>query len=174
MFRKSKTMKAILLSSMIATAGSLSALPVYAAGSHPIARLYNPNTGEHFYTAYRNELNTLQNLGWQYEGTGWTAPDSGWYVYRLYNPNTSDHHYTMDVDECNALIRLGWKYEGIAFASPSLGWTDPDEASGIPVYRLYNPNSPTASHHYTTNPDEANTLADLGWSYEGIGWYALQ
>lgn len=174
MFRKSKTMKAVVLSSMMAAASVLTAMPVHAAGSHPMYRLYNPNTGEHLYTAHQNELYSLTSRGWDYEGVGWYAPDAGWYTYRLYNPNAGDHFYTMDADECNALVDLGWNYEGVAFASPSLGWDDPQEASGIPVYRLYNPNSTTASHHYTANADEANMLADLGWNYEGIAWYAVQ
>ncbi|MCR5582577.1 MAG: hypothetical protein K6F70_03060, partial [Eggerthellaceae bacterium] len=51
-------------------------------------RLYNPNGGEHFYTASDEERDGLVKLGWQYEGTGWVAPEtSDTPVYRLYNPN---------------------------------------------------------------------------------------
>ena len=62
-------------------------------------RLYNPNSGEHFYTANPAEKNNLVSLGWRYEGIGWTAPKkSNTPVYRLYNPNSGDHHYTVNVD----------------------------------------------------------------------------
>lgn len=53
-------------------------------------RLYNPNSSEHFYTADLHEKNALISYGWQYEGIGWFAPQSGEPVYRLYNPNAGD------------------------------------------------------------------------------------
>lgn len=146
---------------------------VQAAGSYPLYRLYNPNTGEHFYTVFSNEKNSLIYNGWTYEGVGWNAPDEGWYVYRLYNPNTGDHHYTMDTDERDYLARIGWRDEGTAFASPSLGWENTATAQGKPVYRLYNPNAAVGAHYYTTSAREVNALHRLGWRYEGIGWYAL-
>ena len=37
-------------------------------------RLYNPNSGEHFYTASVKERDGLVSAGWKYEGVGWTAP----------------------------------------------------------------------------------------------------
>lgn len=36
------------------------------------------------------------------------------------------------------------------------------------IYRLYNPNG--GAHHYTNSHDEAEALANIGWTYEGIGW----
>ena len=49
-------------------------------------RLYNPYTGEHFYTADTTERDHLTGLGWRYEGVGWKAPaKSSTPVYRLYN-----------------------------------------------------------------------------------------
>lgn len=33
------------------------------------------------------------------------------------------------------------------------------------VYRIYNPNN--SQHHFTVNHDEAETLANAGWTYEG-------
>ncbi len=171
--KKRKTVCALALAlTTLFAAGSPA--DIQAAGSHDMYRVYNPNSGEHFYTAYQRELYNLIAHGWQYEGVGWNAPDEGWYVYRLYNPNAGDHHYTMDVNECNMLIDKGWKYEGVGWASPSLGWEDPEKAEGVPVYRLYNPYAATATHHYTKDAQEANKLIDLGWKYEGIGWYAVR
>lgn len=127
-------------------------------------RLYNPNSGEHFYTASSNEGNTLINLGWRYEGVAWIAPTrSSTPVYRLYNPNAGDHHYTVDSHEKDVLASLGWRYEGI-------GWHSNDSRS-VPLYRLYNPNARAGAHHYTRDSHEKDVLASIGWRYEGVGWY---
>lgn len=130
-------------------------------------RLYNPNSGEHFYTANAAEKNYLVSIGWNDEGLGWTAPPcSGTPVYRVYNPNAGDHHYTTDAAERNYLIATGWNDEGI-------GWYS-DEAQSSVLYRMYNPNCTGAgSHHYTTNYEEAKNLRNLGWRYEGRAWYGL-
>ncbi|WP_288338896.1 hypothetical protein [uncultured Allobaculum sp.] len=77
-------------------------------------RLYNPNSGEHFYTAGTREQNYLLSVGWKDEGIGWIAPLSSQHpVYRLYNANAGDHHCTMDARERDQLIKFGWKDEGI-------------------------------------------------------------
>lgn len=130
-------------------------------------RLYNPNSGEHFYTANDVEKNNLVSLGWKYEGTGWTAPAySGTPVYRLYNPNAGDHHYTTNANEKNYLVSMGWNDEGIGWYSNELGTAT--------LHRLYNPNATGAgAHHYTTNAAEATNLQNLGWRYEGTAWYGL-
>ena len=128
-------------------------------------RLYNPNSGEHFYTANATERDNLSNLGWRYEGVAWNAPEiSDIPVYRLYNPNAGDHHYTTSATERDNLVSLGWKYEGI-------GWYSTGN-DGQALHRLYNPNAKAAgAHHYTTNADERDNLISLGWRYEGIAWY---
>lgn len=130
-------------------------------------RLYNPNTGEHFYTGNTNEEKQLSTNGWQYEGVGWVAPISTSVpIYRLYNPYNGDHHYTKDSNEKSMLVGAGWKDEGI-------GWYSADD-SAIPMYRLYNPNNKKAgSHHYTTSAGEKSSLISSGWKDEGIGWYAV-
>ncbi|MCR5582804.1 MAG: InlB B-repeat-containing protein [Eggerthellaceae bacterium] len=134
--------------------------------SQAMYRLYNPNGGEHFYTASAEERDGLRKLGWKYEGIGWTAPaTSNTPVYRLYNPNGGDHHYTSSAQERDWLRGLGWKYEGI-------GWYSDDNKT-TPLYRLYNPNAKSGSHHYTTSASERDGLRKLGWHYEGIGWYGL-
>ena len=40
-------------------------------------RLYNPNSGEHFYTASEYERDHLVSVGWTYERIGWVAPKGG-------------------------------------------------------------------------------------------------
>ena len=128
-------------------------------------RLYNPNSGEHFYTQDQYERDVLYRQGWYKEGTGWYSPIEGEAVFRLYNPNSGEHHYTLDSNEASTLAKLGWKEEGTAFNSGT--------AKKVPVYRLFNPAARDAgSHHYTTQESEKDTLVKAGWSYEGIGWYA--
>lgn len=129
-------------------------------------RLYNPNSGEHFYTGSSAESEAVKRAGWNFEGTAWYAPSYGSPVYRMYNPNAGDHHYTMVKAERDWLVSLGWNYEGIGWKSAG--------TSGTPVYRLYNPNAKTGTHHYTENAAERDHLVSLGWRYEGIGWYAVK
>ena len=129
-------------------------------------RLYNPNSGEHFYTAKEKERNALIKAGWHYEGVGWYAPDtSNTPVYRLYNKYAGDHHYTMKEAERDALVAAGWNDEGI-------GWYS-DDNQEIPLYRQYNPNAVSGSHNYTTNRKENDALVKIGWIAEGIGWYGI-
>lgn len=129
-------------------------------------RVYNPNSGEHFYTKDTDERNHLISLGWNDEGIGWIAPEiSGKPVYRLYNPNGGEHHYTMSSEEKNMLVRAGWNDEGI-------GWYS-DEKERTPIYREYNPNAFANNHNYTASKEENDYLISLGWRYENIGWYGV-
>ncbi len=90
-----------------------------------VSRLYNPNSGEHFFTIDPNERDYLTSLGWNYEGEAWQGAmpiDSNAElevnpVYRLYNENGGEHFFTVDVNEKNHLVSVGWKYEGVAFYS---------------------------------------------------------
>lgn len=159
--KRSKAAAGVLLSSL----ALLTALPtgVYAADGNEMYRLYNPNSGEHFYTANINERNHLVGLHWNYEGIGWVAPKSGKPVYRLYNPNAGDHHYTADIRERNMLTQKGWRYEGV-------GW---QSGGSVPLYRQYNPNAKSGSHNYTTSKSENDLLVRIGWKAEGIAWYAV-
>ncbi len=126
-------------------------------------RLYNPNSGEHFYTENIKEDQNLVNAGWRFEGIGWIAPTKGAPVYRLYNPNAGDHFYTTSAAEKSSLVKAGWNYEGI-------GWRS---GGKTPLYRAYNPHATAGSHNYTTNKAEENSLVSAGWSNEGIAWYGV-
>ena len=139
-------------------------------GSGEMYRVYNPNSGEHFYTSNKAEKDHLVNLGWKYEGIGWKAPTvSNYPVYRLYNANGGEHHYTMNVAEKNNLVKLGWKYEGIGWFS-----ADPNDSNSVPLLREYNPNAFSNNHNYTTNANEHSWLVGLGWKDEGKAWYATK
>lgn len=130
-------------------------------------RLYNPNSGEHFYTKEVREKDSLISTGWMYEGVGWKAPaSSNTPVYRLYNPNAGEHHYTTSSTERDSLVKAGWKDEGI-------GWYSDDNKS-VPLYRQYNPNQFACNHNYTTNANEMEQLIRAGWRDEGVSWYGVQ
>lgn len=132
----------------------------------PIFRLYNPYSGEHFYTYDPAENESLASVGWRPEGLGWTAPrSSNTPVFRLYNPYAGEHHYTTDASERDALVRVGWNYEGV-------GWYS-DDAKGTPLLREYNPNQFACNHNYTTDVDEHKWLVSIGWKDEGEAWYAV-
>lgn len=144
-------------------AGNGTASPSGIVSMH---RLYNPNSGEHFYTANAGERDYLVSLGWNSEGIGWYAPaHSNTPVYRLYNANGGEHHYTTSVAERNMLVSLGWNDEGI-------GWYSADNQI-TPLYRQYNPNAFANNHNYTTSRAENDWLVSLGWQAEGIGWYGV-
>ena len=134
-------------------------------------RMYNRNSGEHFYTASTVERDSLVNAGWRYEGVGWRAPEtSSAPVYRLYSG--TDHHYTTSAYERDSLVASGWRYEGI-------GWYSEDAIKDKPLYRQFNPNVNTeaihnnsGSHNYTMSYDEHSFLVGAGWRGEGVAWYA--
>lgn len=132
-------------------------------------RLYNPYTGEHFYTADEGEFEGLVAVGWKDEGRGWTAPEVGAPVYRLYNPYVEggDHHYTLSWDEVETLRDAGWEYEGV-------GWKSAPADTGVPLYRQYNPFATTGTHNYTTSKEENDSLVDAGWREEGVAWYGIK
>ncbi len=146
----------------------LYAAPTQASSeTEAMHRLYNPYSGEHFYTASDKERDSLTPLGWRYEGVGWTAPkESGTPVFRLYNPNAGEHHYTTSSEERDMLVSAGWTDEGT-------GWYS-DDAKAVPVYRQYNPNAFANNHNYTASSDERDMLVGLGWTDEGIGWYGVK
>ncbi|MFC4653062.1 GH25 family lysozyme [Lactococcus nasutitermitis] len=127
-----------------------------------VYRVYNPNSGEHFYTENSYEAQQLDKTGWNLEGVGWSASTStsSSPVYRLYNPNGGYHFYTMSSYEKNSLVKSGWRYEGISFRS----------AGSTPIYRAYNPHN--GMHNYTTNAYEQNSLVKAGWKNEGIAFYS--
>lgn len=134
--------------------------------AHAMYRLYDPNSGEHFYTASETERDSVVAAGWTFEGIAWYAPENGTDVHRLYNPNSGDHHYTASTAETSALIDAGWRYEGV-------GWKSAGEG-GVPVLRQYNKNAVRGSHNFTTSENEHVSLMGLGWDGEGVAWYGVR
>lgn len=126
-------------------------------------RLYNPNSGEHFYTGSLYEAKSVCQAGWRWEGVGWVAPSSGNDVYRLYNPNAGDHHYTLSPHERDSLVGKGWRFEGV-------GWKS---GGSISLMREYNPNAETGTHNFTLSSAEHANLVRAGWRDEGKAWNAV-
>ena len=140
-----------------------------------VYRMYNPNSGEHFYTEDVTERNHLVSVGWRYEGIAWVAPKTSSHpMYRVYNPNTGDHHYTSSLTERNWLVSLGWRAEGISWYVQE--WSErPSSKYGFSeMHRLYNPNcTGSGSHFFTISDDEKDDLVKKGWKYEGVVGYSL-
>jgi len=133
--------------------------------SKVVYRIYNPNTGEHFYTESLGERNADIRNGWSDEGIGWSAPTSGTPVYRVFNPNVhgGDHYYTTSIGEANSLISKGWR--------PDNGGKPVFYSGGsVNVYVAYNPNAKSGSHNYTSNSAEQNALMTKGWKYGAVAF----
>ena len=80
--------------------------------------MYNPNSGEHFYTKSDYEAESLKRVGWRREGIEFYSDSSNKRpTFRLYNKNggAGSHFVTMNSYERDHLISVGWKYEGIAW-----------------------------------------------------------
>lgn len=158
-----KHLKTLLASLISAAAVFGNPAAAMANGDVESYRLFNPNTGEHFYTTSQNESDDLFSAGWWFEGVSWRTSQGGKPVFRVYNPNSGEHHYTLSAFERDALLGKGWSYEGVAFRSAP--------GNSVKVYRLFDPKARNAgSHLYTTEVAEANALQKQGWRYEGVGW----
>ncbi len=133
-------------------------------GSVAMYRMYNPVSGEHFYTADFKDVCTLIDAGWNYENVAWFAPPEGEPLYRLYNPNGGYHFFTTDSAGRDFLVEEGWIYEGISCYS----------GGNVKILKAYNPNAVSANHIFTSKKTDISTLVYMGWIDEGIAWYALR
>lgn len=157
---------ALLVTGVLSFGGQ--ALTVEAASYIPVYRLYNPNTGEHFYTSNEAEYYSLQNVGWNDEGIGWYGASSGEPVYRVYNPNAlgGDHYYTKSRGEAEVLVGLGWHIDN--------NWQPAFYSAGSTnLYVEYNPYAKSGAHNYTTNSGEHNSLLSIGWIYGAVAWNVM-
>lgn len=129
-------------------------------------RLYNKNTGEHFYTESIFERDSLVKGGWNNEGTGWVAPNKGTAVYRIYNPNAKggDHYYTTSKYEATTLVKDGWKWDNHSKAVFYSG-------GKTRVYVAFNPHARSGAHNYTSSLFEQNTLLNNGWKFGKVQFY---
>lgn len=151
----------------------------------PVYRLYNVKNSDHLLTADFNEVRHVANTGdWRWEGVGFVAPhegdaDAGAPVFRLFNPNNGEHLLTKDLNEWRTIQGYGWRPEGVAFReAKGLSSTIQDKSGGAkpvatgmcPVYRLYNKHN--GLHMLTSASGEHEFLKKIGYTDEGIGFYA--
>ena len=144
-------------------------------------RMYDPNSGEHFYTGSVEERDFLVSVGWNYEGVGFTfSRTTGMPVYRLFDPVYGEHLYTMEKPVATGRYHISndehngkelytcegraWLYEGIAFNSAY--------DTEVPQYRLRNPNATRGAYHFTSSAEERDNLIAAGWISEGICFYS--
>lgn len=91
---------------------------LYDAEGKEMYRLYNPNSGEHFYTSSIVERDHLISVGWNDEGIGWYSDEEQLVpLFRQYNPNAiaGSHNYTTSQVENDSLVLVGWNGEGIGW-----------------------------------------------------------
>lgn len=133
----------------------------YTANAHAVFRAYNPNSGEHVFTADLKEANSLMDAGWKNEGIGWHESGNT-KIYRMYANN--EHVYLRADDEYAGLDIAGWKGEKVAFLA-----SDKPGDGLYPVFRLYNKSG--GHHMYTISDKERDNLVKSGWTLEGVAFY---
>lgn len=124
-----------------------SVLLTHEAGSLPIHRLYNLDSGRHYYTASSQERDFLVNIipppangpdtrtsGWRYEkdeGFIFTSQQAGTTeIFRLYNRNSGVHLYTQDATEKDNILR---QFPGIWVQHTSLGFAFAGPVTSTPA-----------------------------------------
>ncbi len=143
----------------------------------PLYRLYNPRSGEHFYTIDPAEVNALLHDSYVSEGTEgrvWNTQVSGSVpFYRLLLAPVGGpvrHMYTTSVVERNVLIANGWKLEYGPGGGPGAGYVYNSQApQTVPLYRWYNPK--INDHLFTLS---SASLTSNGYYAEGIAAYVVQ
>ena len=141
--------------------GSTSAYP---AGS--VFRIYLPWNGEHFYSSWYPEVQSIVSRGARFEGVHFTAPQTATAkpIYRFWVQGNL-HFYTIDEGERAYVANvLKFKPEGVAWYAE----TTP-VAGTKPIYRLYNPRS--NDHLYTASPQERDSAISIGYRSEGVAFY---
>lgn len=139
-----------------------------------IYRFYNTDTGTHFYSGAKSEVeNVLTHLKWfQFEGAAFAKAQPGAEtvdVIRFYNTDTGTHFYTANAVEAEHIRSTlpGFQEEGVAYQAHAEA-----VAGSTALYRFFN--TQTGTHFYTANEGEMQSvrveLAGL-MSYEGIGYY---
>jgi Repeat of unknown function (DUF5648)/Clostridium epsilon toxin ETX/Bacillus mosquitocidal toxin MTX2 len=138
----------------------------------PLFRLFNKNTGDHFYTTSESERqNAIKNLHYDNEGIAcYISPveSSGLIpLYRMYNG--TDHFYTTSTNEYN----VAWNQGGYNQDSLDLiaGYVTANPDSSLsPLYRVYN----GIDHFYTCSEAERDdSINNLGYQDEGTACYVI-
>ncbi|WP_205247413.1 hypothetical protein [Enterococcus cecorum] len=141
-------------------------------------RLYNPKTGSHIYEKSEGYTEHYIKNGYCLEKGSLLVNKATFLskeavpVYDIYNSRTEMTLYTSNLYERDLLLSLNPKnYTIQPIWYVNAGFYGVPANQGIPVYRLYNPNSWRGTHHFTPIQAEKDMLVRLGWRYEGIGFY---
>lgn len=141
-------------------------------------RLYNPKTGSHIYENSEGYTEHYIKNGYRLEKGSLLVNKATFLskeavpVYGIYNSRTEMTLYTSNLYERDLLLSLNPKnYTIQPIWYVDEGFYGVPANQGIPVYRLYNPNSWRGTHHFTPIQAEKDMLVRLGWRYEGIGFY---
>ncbi|MBE5846853.1 MAG: hypothetical protein E7300_04175 [Lachnospiraceae bacterium] len=142
------------------TGGSSSSSGTYPT-TVPVYRLFNTVTGQHFYTANKEERDLILEKngadGWTDEGIAFeTAQKTSIPVYRVFDLVNGNHIFTTDAAARDMYIANGCRDEGIAWYAPVI--------VGRKVYKLTDAKSNKVT--YTTSKAEADSLVDLGFTCE--------
>jgi len=142
------------------------------AATGPVYRLYNPKTGEHFYTVSHSEAitNGCSNPGYKLEASSYFLSDdisipNATTVSRLYSNDTGDRLYSISANEISAAIVAGYHIETPSAFLAQTTWP----SGGATVFRLYNVK--THRHLYTWNAGERDTAISNGYTNEGNAFY---
>jgi hypothetical protein len=141
--------------------GVTTTTPVTNTGTAVFRLRYSGN--KYFYTASASERDTaVQTYGMNYEGIGFYVDSSSAQIYRMANTKYNTYLYTSDFNEIMKYANIdGWTYEDVLVEST---------ADLSPVYRFLNQFN--ARHFYTIHGAEATRIANKGWQYETVAFYA--
>jgi peptidoglycan/xylan/chitin deacetylase (PgdA/CDA1 family) len=137
-------------------------------GLIPVTRLYQPATGDHFYTTSASDIAIAESVGFQNDGVGFNAyatSASGVPVYRLYSPLTEKHFYTTSTSDVTIATGVGYQNDGVAFYEDSAA-----SANNVAVDRMYQPRD--YDHFYTTSASDVSIAKSVGYQDEGAVFYA--
>ncbi|KFI47937.1 glycoside hydrolase family 25 protein [Bifidobacterium biavatii] len=131
------------------------------------------NLSIYSYTSY---LNGPLNSTALHAKTRWVAQYGPRMDYTDFPTTSRGWQYTSGGSVAGITGRVDLNAFGNEVTSANEGDNDNDDSdadeTGIPVYRVYNPNS--GLHHYTTSYDEVKMLVAQGWRYEDVSFYAAE
>lgn len=134
--------------------------PLVQGEKGSVYRLYNPISGVHFLIdEYSTAKNYYEN-GWLSEGISF-EDGNGEDVMALRALEQSDYIFTKNPAQINDLLSEGWQNQGKAFKACKDG-------QGVPLYRLFHPNTKSGAHLFTPDLNECNALIKSGWTLEGV------
>ena len=90
----------------------------------------------------------------------------GWYT-------TADGNLTWDFEDDRVStdsMTLYARWKPVSSGQEQKPGDTPSAEKTVTMYRLYN--QYTGEHLYTSSASEKNGLAEIGWTYEGVGWVA--